>query len=167
MLKLIQYIDAFNERIGKLASWSSLLLVVLVCLDVILRYFLQWSRVWMMELELYFFAIIFLLGAAYAFREDQHVRVDVFYSNMSDRSKAFVNLVGGIFFLVPWCLILMYISHRYFMKSWIIGESSSQPGGLPALYIKKGLLVIGFFLLFLQGISSIASSLRILSKRKE
>jgi len=162
MTKWIQYIDGFNKRIGEAASWASIALVVLVCVDVILRYFFQWSRVWMMELELYFFAIIFLLGGAYAFREDQHVRVDVFYANMSEQKKAWINLFGGILFLLPWCAIMIYISQRYFVKSWLIGERSSQPGGLPGLYIKKALLLIGFFLLFLQGISSVLAALRII-----
>ncbi len=155
MKGLIKQIDGLNAFFGKLAAWSSILLVFLVCVDVILRYFFNWSRVWMMELELYLFAIIFLLGGAYAFQKDQHVRVDVFYTNMSEKNKAIVNLIGGIFLLLPWCIIILYISQRFFLKSWRIGESSGQPGGLPMLYVKKGLLFVGFFLLFLQGLSSI------------
>ena len=158
MKTIIGIIDNINKSVGKFASWSSLLLVLLVCLDVLLRYFFQWSRVWVMEIELYLFAILFLLGAAYAFQEDQHVRVDVFYSNMSERNKAIVNMIGGILFLLPWTIIIMFISYGYFMKSWTIGEHSGQPGGLPALYIKKGLLFLGFFFLFLQGVSSVLKS---------
>ena len=119
----------------------------------------------MMELEIYLFAIIFLLGSAYAFQKDRHVRVDVFYSNMSIKKQAFVNIVGGLIFLLPWTLVMIYILQRYFLKSLRIGESSSQPGGLPALYVLKGILLVGFFLLFLQGISSIYKSLHHLRKR--
>jgi TRAP-type mannitol/chloroaromatic compound transport system permease small subunit len=158
MKKFFNTIDGINELFGKIAGWSSILLVLLVCIDVVLRYFFQWSRVWMMELELYLFAITFLLGGAYAFQKDQHVRVDVFYTNMSGKNKARVNIIGGVLLLLPWCIIILYITQRYFLKSWSIGESSGQPGGLPMLYIKKGLLVIGFFLLFLQGLSSIYKS---------
>lgn len=161
---IIHYIDRLNAALGSFASWSTLLLVLLVCLDVVLRYFFQWSRVWMMELEMYLFAIIFLLGSAYAFQMDRHVRVDVFYSNMSIKKQAFVNIVGGLIFLLPWTLVMIYISQRYFLKSLRIGESSSQPGGLPALYLLKCLLLLGFFLLFLQGISSIYKSLIELKK---
>lgn len=158
MKTIVHYIDRFNAALGKVASWCTLLLVLLVCLDVVLRYFFQWSRVWMMELEMYLFAIIFLLGSAYAFQMDRHVRVDVFYANMSSKKQALVNLIGGIIFLLPWALVMIYISQRYFLKSLRIGESSSQPGGLPALYFLKGLLLLGFFLLFLQGVSSIYKS---------
>ncbi len=165
MKRIIHIIDTINEQLGKAASWCSLFLVLLVCVDVILRYFFQWSQVWMMEIELYLFAIIFLLGGAYAFQKDQHVRVDVFYSNMPDRNKAIVNLIGGLFFLIPWTIIMIYIGQRYFIKSWNIAESSSQPGGLPALYIKKGLLVLAFFFLTLQGISSVLKSIRTLQNR--
>lgn len=167
MKTLINLINQITRSIGKFASWASLILVLLVCLDVILRYFFQWSRVWMMELELYFFAFIFLLGGAYAFQEDQHVRVDVFYSNMSEKSKAWVNLLGSLLFLIPWTIVIIYISQRYFFKSWNIGESSSQPGGLPALYIKKGLLVVAFVLLFLQGISSLLTSIQTIQNKED
>jgi TRAP-type mannitol/chloroaromatic compound transport system permease small subunit len=106
---IVHYIDRLNAVLGTFASWSTLLLVLLVCLDVLLRYFFQWSRVWMMELEIYVFAIIFLLGSAYAFQKDRHVRVDVFYSNMSIKKQAFVNIVGGLIFLLPWTLVMIYI----------------------------------------------------------
>lgn len=167
MRKAIAIIDSINKYVGIWASWSSFLLVLLVCADVLLRYFFHWSQVWMMEIELYLFAIMFLLGGAYAFQDDQHVRVDVFYSNMSERQKAIVNLIGGILFLLPWSVLMIYIGQRYFLKSWLIGESSSQPGGLPALYIKKGLLVVGFFFLFLQGFSSIMKSLLVLTEKEK
>lgn len=165
MKSIVKIIDKINEQLGKAASWCSLLLVLIVCIDVILRYFFKWSQVWIMEIELYLFAIIFLIGGAYAFQKDQHVRVDVFYSNMSEHNKAIVNLIGGIMFLIPWSLIMIYIGQRYFIKSWNISESSSQPGGLPALYIKKGLLVFAFLLLFLQGVSSVLKSILILQNR--
>ncbi len=164
MKRIIKSIDSITAFFGKIAGWSSILLVVLVCVDVLLRYFFQWSRVWMMELELYLFAFIFLLGGAFAFQKDQHVRVDVFYTNLSDKNKARVNLIGGILFLLPWCIIIIYISQRYFLKSWMIGERSNQPGGLPMIYIKKGLLVLAFFLLALQGIGSIFKSVETLRK---
>jgi TRAP-type mannitol/chloroaromatic compound transport system permease small subunit len=158
MKKVFSYIDKLTKSFGAIAGWSSILLVLLVCIDVILRYFFQWSRVWVMELELYLFAATFLLGGAYAFQKDQHVRVDVFYTNMSEKNKARVNLIGGLFLLLPWCIIVIYISQRYFLKSWRIGESSGQPGGLPMIYIKKGMVLLAFLLLFLQGLSSVYSS---------
>lgn len=155
MKQIVHFIDKSNSKIGELASWASLFLVLLICADVLMRYTFSWSRMWVIELELYLFAIIFLLGSANAFRADQHVRVDVFYTNMTERSKNLVNLFGGILFLIPWTLVIVYISQRYFFKSLAINEASSQPGGLPHLYFMKSLLVIGFFMLFLQGISSI------------
>ncbi|MEO1053865.1 MAG: TRAP transporter small permease subunit [Bacteroidota bacterium] len=163
---LVKYLDKVNHNVGKVASWSSSLMVWVICIDVFMRYVLDYSFIWIVELEIYFFAISFILCAGYAFQNDSHVRVDAFYSNWSEKRKAWVNLIGGIVFLLPWCYISISASWKYAYNSWLMKENSPQPGGLPALYIMKFILVAGFVLLMIQGIVSILKSIVTLRQSK-
>lgn len=156
--KLADGIDWLNEKIGRAASWLTTALVVLVVVDVISRYLFNTSKAWTIELEWHLFAMIFLLGAGYAFKHDRHVRVDLFYSRFSKKDKARVDLIGGLIFLIPWCILIIYSAWGYAMQSYRIGEGSPDPGGLPAFYIIKFCIVIGVFLLLLQGIANIIQS---------
>ena len=164
---VIKTIDGLNERAGKFISNFNHLLVLLICVDVVMRYLFNFSKIWIMEIELYFYSFIFLIGSAYAFRHQKHVRVDLFYSKMSGKGKAIVDLIGGLLFLSPWCLVIMIVSFDYAWSSFITNESSSQPGGLSGLYILKFSIFIGFTLLFLQGISSILKSISSLVGRTD
>lgn len=162
MQSIIDKIDSMNEWVGKTVSWLTLLLVLLICADVVMRYFFDFTKVWVIELEIYFFAIIFLLGSGYAFKHDKHVRVDVFYSKLSNKKKAFIDLMGTIMFLLPWACIIIWVGYNYSYFSFMMNESSAQPGGIPALYILKFMIVIGFVFLLLQAISTILKSILIL-----
>ena len=160
-----QGIDALNNWIGKTISWLTTILVVLVCFDVITRYLFSDTQAWIMELEWHLFALTFLLGAAYCFLHDKHVRVDLFYAKFSDKDKAMVNFIGALLFLIPWCIVIIKVSYDYALQSYLMGETSPDPGGLPALYIVKFAITIGVFLLLLQAISSlIKSGLTLFSK---
>lgn len=162
MNRIIHQIEAINEWVGKTVSWLTLFLVLLICVDVVMRYLFDFTKVWIIELEIYFFAIIFLLGSGYAFKHDKHVRVDVFYTKLSPKKKAVVDLLGGIFFLLPWTCIIVWVGYNYSYFSFMMNEGSAQPGGIPALYILKFMIVIGFVFLLLQAISSILKSIQIL-----
>ena len=105
------------------------------------------------ELEWHLFAIIFLVGAAYTLKYDRHVRVDVLYMKFKPKTKAWVNFLGSLIFLLPVCLIGIWSSKNFVMNSFLIGEGSPDPGGLPARYILKAVIPIGFFLLLLQGMA--------------
>ena len=124
-------------------------------MDVFTRYLLSDSAAWIMELEWHLFAVIFLLGAGYAFKHDRHVRVDLFFTKMSARDQALVDFIGTLLFLIPWCIVLIIFSYQYAYQSFIIRESSPDPGGLPARFIVKALIPLGLFLLFLQAISTL------------
>ena len=152
--------ETFIERSGQLFAWSTSLLVWLICIDVFMRYVLNYSFIWIVELEIYFFAFTFLFGFAYTFKHDKHVRVDIFYNKLKEKSKARVNLLGGILFLVPWCVISIYVCFKYFWTSFLINEHSRQPGGLPYLFLLKACLFIGFSLLLIQAIVSIINSIK-------
>jgi len=167
MQKVVDLIDGFNERLGRAVSYFNHLLVWLICIDVLMRYFFSASQIWIMELEIYFYAFIFLLGSGFALRHDRHVRVDVFYSKMSPRGKAWVDLIGGAIFLLPWTIVVMLVSWDYAIVSFGINEGSSQPGGLPAIWILKFCIFFGFFFLFLQGISSILKAILFLTNKSE
>lgn len=162
LLTVSASIDRINDWVGRQISWFSFLLVLVICIDVLMRYFFNQSVIWITELEKYLFAFIFLFGAAYAFKEDKHVRVDLFYSKMGPKGKAWINLLGGVLFLIPWSFIIVQVAWHYAYASWNIGESSAQPGGLPALYLMKFGIFLGFALLLLQAISSVFRSLHVI-----
>ncbi|WP_421763526.1 TRAP transporter small permease subunit [Ekhidna sp.] len=158
-------IDNLNKTIGAIVSWLSLILVLVIVIDVILRYTVSITSAASFELEWHLFATIFLLGAAYTLQEDKHVRVDVFYHRFSDKSKAWVNLIGTILLLLPFCGIAFWESLSFVSTSFNLAETSPQPGGLPARWLIKSTIPIGFFLLGLQGISLILQSIKILNER--
>ncbi|MEO9482617.1 MAG: TRAP transporter small permease subunit [Ekhidna sp.] len=156
-------IDKLNSAIGKAISWLTLLLVLVIVIDVILRYSLSITSAASFELEWHLFAAIFLLGAAYTLKEDKHVRVDVFYDRFSNKNKAWVNLIGGLALLLPFCAIAFWESLSFVESSYKLSETSPQPGGLPARWLIKSTIPLGFLLLGLQGISSITKSIIIIS----
>ncbi len=164
---LADQISRFNEWIGKGVSWLTFLLVLLVCFDVVFRYLFNDTEAWIMELEWHLFALIFLLGAGYAFKHDRHVRVDLFYSGFSERDKALVNLIGGLLFLLPWCIMIIVASYQYADVSFQIRETSPDPGGLPARYLIKFAITAGGILLLLQAIAHIITSYLTLRSSKE
>ena len=160
MLSIITIIESIIRWIGEKSSYINVLLVMIICIDVFMRYILNTTQTWVIELEWHLFALIFLLGASYTLQEDQHVRVDLFYADRSNKSKAWINLAGTLLFLVPWCLILINSSFNYATNSWMMNEGSPNPGGLPARYIIKYFMTFGFVQLLLQGIAVIYRSVQ-------
>jgi len=154
----IRTIDQLNDFVGRSVSWLNLVLVLLVCIDVLRRFLFERTDAWIMELEWHLFAMVFLLGAGYTLKENKHVRVDLFYSQFSEKNKALINLVGGMVLLLPLCLLLVYISVQYSYSSYMIGEGSPDPGGLPYRFVIKSMIPFGMFLLLLQGLSEIAKA---------
>ena len=142
-----------------MASWLTAFLVLLICYDVIMRYLFNSSSIAIYELEWHIFALIFLLGAAYTLKHDRHVRVDVFYSRFSRRTQVLINLIGTLILLFPLCWILITEGFDFVANSFRLLESSPDPGGLPARYLIKMSIPIGFSLLFLQAISWVFSCL--------
>ncbi|PIW70230.1 MAG: C4-dicarboxylate ABC transporter permease [Ignavibacteriales bacterium CG12_big_fil_rev_8_21_14_0_65_30_8] len=149
----IKFIDKLNDKIGNWVSWLTALLTLVVCFDVFVRYFLRESSVGFQEFEWHLFAIIFLLSAAYTLKIDQHVRVDVIYTRLSDKKKAYVDFFGSLIFLIPFCVVLIMASKNFVINSFSMGETSPDAGGLPARYILKAVIPLSIFLLLLQGIS--------------
>jgi TRAP-type mannitol/chloroaromatic compound transport system permease small subunit len=140
------------SKTGKISSWFSLALVLLISTDVLLRYVFNFSTAALYEMEWHLFAIIFLLASPYTLQKNKHVRVDVFYNNFSKRKKNIIDLIGNIIFLIPFSFIIFYTSLPFVEDSFSILESSPDPGGLPYRFIIKSIIPIAFFLLMIQGI---------------
>ncbi|WP_438711471.1 TRAP transporter small permease subunit [Aquimarina muelleri] len=162
MYKVINFLDWIGKKTGSLVSWISVGLAIVIGLDVIIRYIFQFTNVWMVEIEVYLFGMLFLLASGYTFKYEKHVRVDVFYSKLSKKGKAWVDVLGGVCLLIPWCYVVIVSSWYYGLSSFLIGETSAQPGGLPALYVLKFCITLGFVFLLLQGVSHILKSIQII-----
>ena len=160
---MIRWIHTTIGFIGKSVSWLSLLLVVVIVVDVLLRYFFSITSAASFELEWHLFAVIFMLSAAWTLQQDRHVRVDLFYQRFSPKRKAWVNLIGTLFFLLPLCWVAGVESISFVKASFQLGETSPDPGGLPARYLIKATIPISFFLLALQGLVEIAKSITIIA----
>lgn len=165
--RYIRFTDKLNQKTGSAASWLTLLLVAVISYDVFSRYLLQSGSVALQELEWHLFAAVFLLGAAYTLRVDEHVRVDVFYSKYSEKQKAWLNLAGVVLFLIPFCLMIIVTSFNFVKISFLLKETSPDAGGLPGRYILKALIPLSFILLILQGISLAFKSILVLKSKKE
>ncbi len=152
MKRFVQAIDHLTERVGQATTWLSSLLVLVVCYDVFTRYLLNKSTVAVQELEWHIFAILFLLAMPYGFKYDRHVRVDVLYTRFSPRTRQMINFWGTILFLIPFSMVVIWASAQFVWSSFLIRETSPDPGGLPARYLIKLIIPISFFLLFLQGV---------------
>ncbi|TAH21645.1 MAG: TRAP transporter small permease subunit [Cytophagales bacterium] len=158
----VKLIDNLNEQIGRATTWLTTILVLVFCYDVLMRYVFDASSVAMFELEWHLFSIIFLMGAGYTLKHDRHVRVDVFYAKFSPSGKAWVNLLGVVFFLIPFCIIIFKGAIPYIALSLRIDEGSSDAGGLPHRYIIKTFMFLGFFFLMLQGFAVFCKSLLVI-----
>ncbi len=159
MRKFVKLLDSFSERTGGIVSWLALVLVVVTAYDVFARYIFKAGSVALQELEWHIFSVIFLLAAAYTLKKDAHVRVDLIYARLSARGKAIIDLLGSLFFLLPFCAIVIYTSAGFVESSWAVLEGSGDPGGLPGRYALKATIIVGFVLLGAQGISQAARSL--------
>ncbi len=146
-------IDVFIERVGKLISFFMIVLVCVVLVVVVGRYFFQIGSIALQELITYLHATIFLLGISYTLKQDGHVRVDIFYRDFSPKNKALVNLFGGIFFVLPISIFIFWVCFDYVVASWSILETSKENNGLPFVYLLKSLMLVMPSLLILQGMT--------------
>lgn len=162
MMRLYTTIDLINKWIGRTVSWLSLILVVIIVGDVFLRYAFSITSSASFELEWHLFAVLFLLSAGWAFSEDRHVRVDVFYTRFSPKQKALVNVTGCALLLLPLCAVGFHEGLQFAANAYMMNETSPDPGGLPARYLVKSAIPIGFALLGLQGVSEIIKGVKTL-----
>jgi TRAP-type mannitol/chloroaromatic compound transport system permease small subunit len=149
----VHYIDRFTDRSGRLLAWLALAMALVTTVVVVQRYGFNVGSIAAQEAVTYMHGCLFMLGAAYALKTDSHVRVDIFYRNFSPRTRAWINSLGGIVFLLPLCAFIGFASWNYVSESWLIRETSPEPGGIPAVFLLKSLIPLMAFNLFLQGLA--------------
>lgn len=154
LLRLSAAIDALNEYLGRFANWLVLLACLVSAGNAMFRYAFSLSSNGFLEIQWYMFALMVMLGTSYTFRRNEHVRVEILYLHLSERSRLWLDLIGAILFLLPVCVLMVGLSWPFFMQSYEIGEWSGNPGGLVRWPIKLA-IPVGFALLALQGISEI------------
>jgi TRAP-type mannitol/chloroaromatic compound transport system permease small subunit len=160
-------LDRLVARIGRATSWLTLLLVILVAGDVLFRYIWHVSSVAEQEFEWHVLAVIALFGASYTLQQGEHVRVDVFYQHYSLRVKRWMDIILPAFVVVPTMLFITWLSLDFVRMSWELSEASPDPGGLPARYLIKAFVPLGFFLVALQGIAMTLYGITQLNKPEE
>jgi len=149
----IRTIDRFTDACGRLLAWLVLAMALLTAAVVVMRYGFNTGSIMAQEAITYMHGCIFMLGAAYTLKHDGHVRVDIFYRHFSPRGQAWINSLGGIVFLIPLCGFMLVASWDYVQASWIIRETSPEPGGIPAVFLLKTLLPLLALNLFLQALA--------------
>ncbi len=162
MERFTAIVDRVSGSTGVIARWLTLLMVLTGAFNAVARYldrFTGWglSSNTYIELQWYLFAVVFLFGASYALREEAHVRVDVMYGRLGERGKAWINVLGTILFLIPFCALVIAVSVPAIKNSWAVMEQSPDPGGLPRYPIKT-IIPIALALLLLQGLALLVRS---------
>ena len=153
MKRIAEAIDLFQDRLGQSLSWLTAAMVAATVIVVVLRYGFGIGAIALQESVIYMNSLVFLAGIAWTFKEDRHVRVDIFYSRMSTRSKNLIDLAGHLALLLPMCVVIFVWSFDWMLASWRIRESSPEVGGIPAIYLLKTLILVMPSLLVLQIIS--------------
>lgn len=160
--KIVRIIDGLSDKIGYLVGWLTTIMVLVVFYDTFMRYVFNKGNLALQELEWHLFAVIFLIGAAYTLKQGGHVRVDIIYLKLSDKAKAWIDLLGIFVFLIPFSIMVILSTKGFIVNSWNVREVSPDPGGLPARYILKAMIPLGFSLLIVQGFSEACKSFMII-----
>ena len=160
-------LDAISKSIGRAVSWLTLLMVLVTFVIVVLRYVFGTGLIWLQESLTWMHAVVFMMGAAYTLQQDEHVRVDIFYQTMSNRHRAWVNLLGVLIFIFPMCAFFIFSSLDYVADAWSVREVSRNSGGLPYPFVPalKSVLVIMPFAVGLQGLSMLLRAAQVIRGR--
>jgi TRAP-type mannitol/chloroaromatic compound transport system permease small subunit len=153
--ELARKIDFLQDLFGRGVSWLMFLMVMVVFSDVIGRYLFNRTYVWVQEFEWYLFAMVYLLAAGYTLLYDEHVRVDILYSRWTPRRRAVMDSILFVVFFFPSCLMVAYTTWPFFRNSYRVLEGSPDPGGIPARWALKGVIIVAFVILMLQGVSEL------------
>lgn len=162
LLALAHAIDDLNDGVGRFTRWLVLAAVLISAGNAVARYGLDLSSNAWLEIQWYLFALIFLLGAAYTLRHNGHVRIDVLYGRWSVRTRAWIDLLGTLLFLLPVCALIAWLSWRGFEAAYASGERSPDAGGLLRWPIRLA-IPVGFALLLLQGVAEAIKQAAILA----
>lgn len=165
-LRLAAGIDRFSVWTGRVVRWLTLAMVLIGAFNAVVRYLDRYTGLGIssnlyLELQWYLFSLVFLLGAAYTLQQDRHVRVDVLFGRLSARGQAWINLLGTVLFLLPFCGLMLWATFPFVVNSWELLEQSPDPGGLPRYPIKT-VIPLAFVLLAVQGVSLLIRQVAVL-----
>jgi TRAP-type mannitol/chloroaromatic compound transport system permease small subunit len=164
-LQFADRIERLNTAIGRAAAWLVLVIVVVQFALVLARYLFGLGSIWLAETVIYAHAALFLLAAAWTLYAGGHVRVDVFYADASPRTKAIIDLIGAVLLLLPFALVLLWLSWPYVARSWAIFERSQESSGLPLVFALKTLIPVFAVLMALQGLAQVIRTVQALRPR--
>ena len=157
---LQNFFDRFSDYIGKISTTLMLLLLANVFYDVVARYFFKYSSIGLQELEWHIFASMFLLGIAYTLKEEGHVRVDILYEKISLKNRAWINCIGCVLFLLPFCALVIWYSYDFALESYHLNETSGDPGGLSHRWLIKAMIPLSTLALVFSGLGMLVKNLR-------
>lgn len=152
----VKAVDALNEHVGRAVSWLTLGCVLTCFAVVVLRYAFGTGYPWMQELYVWQHAVVFMAGAGYTFLHRGHVNVDVLYGRLDARRRAWIDILGTLFFLFPWLAVVAATSAPFVLGAWSIREASNTANGMPGVYLLKTLIWVFCALLFVQGLALLA-----------
>lgn len=158
---LLAWLDGFTEVVGRFIAWLVIVMMLVQFAIVVMRYVIGIHSIVMQESVMYMHAMVFMLGAAWTLRHDGHVRVDIFYRKLSDRGRAWIDLLGTLFLLFPVVLFIGIGSYGYVRSSWVILERSPD-AGIPGVYLLKSLILVMVGLLLIQGVAQVIRQVLIL-----
>lgn len=167
LIAFVRAADACTTAVGRVVQWFSIGTVLVCAAVVVLRYGFKIGFVWMQELYVWIHASVFMLGAGYVLMRDGHVRVDIFYSAWTPKTKAAVELACTLIFLAPWLILVGWSAWPFLVLSWLSGEPSDQLGGMPALYVLKAVLFLFVIFMGLAGLAVAARCILVLAGREE
>ena len=154
-MNILNKINQFTEYITIKFFYLMFLSVIV---NILLRYIFNINFIFLQELVMYMHAFIFLFGISICLKDNSHVRIDIFYNNLDTKTQSLIDKIGFIFFIIPFCIFVMYESTSMITRSWVMLESSSEPGGLPVVYILKSSIYIFSLLILLQAINKLFES---------
>lgn len=166
MNRIADAIDSLTSRIGRAVAWLVLAIVLLQFVLVVARYLIGFGSIWLSESVIYGHATLFLMAAAWTLSAGGHVRVDIFYAEASPRTRAWIDLIGSLLLLLPFALLLFYLSLPFAANSWAVLERSQETSGLPLVFVLKTLVPIFAMLMALQGIAQAIRSLAVLRQKR-
>jgi TRAP-type mannitol/chloroaromatic compound transport system permease small subunit len=167
MDKCADTIDRLTRAIGRAVAWLALVIVLLQFALVLARYVLGFGSIWLTETVIYAHATLFMLAAAWTLQAGGHVRVDVFYADAGPRARALIDLLGALLLLLPFVLVLVWLSVPFATRSWAVLERSQETSGLPLLFLLKTIIPLFAVLMALQGVAQVLRAVRMLQGRAD
>lgn len=155
-------INSYSELLGKITAILFILLLFNVFFDVVMRYVFNDVSIGMQELEWHLYAAVFMLGIPYTLYKEGHVRVDIIYDNLNVRKQAWIDLLGTLILLIPFSLLVFRYGYSFVVESYLLGEGSGDPGGLPYRWIIKAVIPFAFFSIFISGLGLLLKSINTL-----